>query len=194
MSVVSPIKRTEDICLMYKLLKKWNKNQAAEAFIIGCNSALRCGDLMKITMTQARSGIVNIREQKNSKHKTFKFNKPCLEAVERLINFYDSKEVEPVYLFQALGNRSKNQCRPFSVAYIRGLIKEAAEAACLDYNVGSHTMRKSFAYHAYNNGADIYQLQELLNHDSIRMTFKYIGITQERVQNLYNEFEIPAYL
>jgi len=190
MSEVSPIKKVEDIRLIYKLMKKWNKNQEAEAFLIGCNSALRCGDLMNITMDQARGGGVNIKEQKTGKRKLFKFNQDCLEAIDRLLSYYNDKGLEPVYLFQALGNRAKGMNKPFSVDYIRKILKQAAEAACIDYNVGSHTMRKSFAYHAYKNGADIFQLQALLNHNSIKDTFKYIGVTQERVQNLYKDYAI----
>ena len=190
MSTVQPIQRKEDIVLMYKLLKKWNKDQEAEAFLMGCNSALRCGDLMMITMEQARAGGVNIKEQKTGKRKLFDFNEVCIEASHRLFDFYDKQGIKPKYLFQALGNRAKGRGMPFTVDYIRKTIKIAAEAACVTEDIGSHSMRKSFAYHAYKEGADIYHLQELLNHNSIRDTFKYIGITQKRVQNLYKEYKI----
>jgi len=190
MSEVSPIKNVADIRFIYKLMQKWGKFQEAEAFIIGCNSALRCGDLMKITMSQALSGGVHIIEQKTKKRKRFKFNEECLNSIDRLRLIYHEKGIKPKYLFQALGNRAKAMNKPFSVDHIRKILKQAAEAACVIDNIGSHSMRKSFAYHAYKNGADIFQLQVLLNHSSIKDTFKYIGITQERVQNLYKDYAI----
>lgn len=49
-----------------------------------------------------------------------------------------------------------------------------------------HTLRKSFGYHAYNNGYDITLIQKLFNHSSPAVTLRYIGITQDEIQDLFH--------
>jgi len=51
--------------------------------------------------------------------------------------------------------------------------------------VGTHTMRKTFGYHAYKKGLDLAVIQKLLNHSSPSITLAYIGITQEDQDNVY---------
>ena len=45
--------------------------------------------------------------------------------------------------------------------------------------IGTHTLRKTFGYHFYQQTKDIATLKEILNHSDISVTFRYIGITQD---------------
>lgn len=67
-------------------------------------------------------------------------------------------------------------------------LKEAQEACELGFEIGSHSLRKTFGYHAYSNGrgVDIHTLQKLFNHSSAEVTLAYIGITKEDVANVYD--------
>lgn len=47
------------------------------------------------------------------------------------------------------------------------------------------TIRKIFAYHANKSGTDITLLQKILNHHSPATTLRYIGITQEEMDDVY---------
>jgi len=65
------------------------------------------------------------------------------------------------------------------------ILNEAARAVGITDQIGTHTLRKTFGYHAYKQGADITRLQYLLNHSAPSVTLRYIGITQEELDNVY---------
>ena len=45
--------------------------------------------------------------------------------------------------------------------------------------IGTHTLRKTFGYHFYQQTKDIATLKEIFNHSDISITFRYIGINQD---------------
>jgi len=52
--------------------------------------------------------------------------------------------------------------------------------------IGTHSMRKSFGYHYYKKTKDIALLMELFNHSSQTVTLRYIGISQDVLNNSIN--------
>lgn len=51
--------------------------------------------------------------------------------------------------------------------------------------IGSHSLRKTFGYHAYASGVDLAIIQQILNHSSPRTTLVYIGIRREERDAVY---------
>ena len=51
--------------------------------------------------------------------------------------------------------------------------------------IGTHTLRKTFGYHAYQQGTDVTLLQKVFNHSAPSITLRYIGITQDDIDNVY---------
>ncbi len=200
MAEVEPIRKKEDINRMYNYLKEYNTPREAECFLIGCNIALRAGDLLQLKFEQFEGGQkkVVINEQKTGKRKEIPVTPPVRAAVARLRDYYTSakpyksKEFDPVYLFQSTSRRAYHLCQPICIQWLGLNFKKASRALELGYNVNTHSMRKSFGYHAYEGGADIHYLQALFNHESPKTTLQYIGITKSTVQQLYfdNALEI----
>ena len=56
--------------------------------------------------------------------------------------------------------------------------------------IGTHTLRKTFGYHFYNQTRDIALLQELFNHSSPSITLRYIGINQDKIDQAYDNFSL----
>jgi integrase len=54
--------------------------------------------------------------------------------------------------------------------------------------IGTHTMRKTFGYWYYKQTKDVAKLQIILNHSHPRITLKYIGITDEEIEDSLNDF------
>ena len=50
-------------------------------------------------------------------------------------------------------------------------------------HTGTHSLRKTFGYHLYKQTKDIALLQKVLNHSSQDVTLRYIGVTQEIIDN-----------
>lgn len=185
-----PIKKISDINAMHRVLTKWGYVREAECFIIGCNFALRVGDLLSLTVEQAQAEKIKKTEQKTGKFKEFPINDSARMAINRLLNWYHLNNIKPVYLFQATGNRAKGLNKAISTRHLNNRLKAAAEAIGLDYSVSSHSMRKSMGYHAYNQGVDVRNLQVLFNHKSEFQTLTYIGVTKRTVSDVYMNSEI----
>jgi integrase len=54
--------------------------------------------------------------------------------------------------------------------------------------IGTHTMRKTFGCWFYKQTKDVAKLQLILNHAHPSITLKYIGITDEEIEDSLNDF------
>ena len=70
------------------------------------------------------------------------------------------------------------------------IINQACRKAGIQDHIGSHTLRKTFSYHHYQTFHDVAILQDLLNHSSPSITLKYIGITQDNIEETLQNFEL----
>ena len=70
------------------------------------------------------------------------------------------------------------------------ILQNACLEAGITAKIGTHTLRKTFGYHAYNNGYDITLIQKLFNHSSPSVTLRYIGITQEELDDVYLSLDL----
>ena len=70
------------------------------------------------------------------------------------------------------------------------IINDVAKSVGIKEKIGTHTLRKTFGYHAYNNGYDITLIQKLFNHSSPSVTLRYIGITQDEMDDVYLSLDL----
>ena len=183
---VEPIRDMVDVKRMYSYLLEHSTPREAECFIIGCNLALRAGDLLSLRFDQMSNSHVVITEQKTKKLKQFPVTQAVKEAVGRLLEYYDSKNFSPTYLFQSTSNRTKALCQPICIQWLGKAYKDAAAGLKLGYNVNTHSMRKTWGYHAYEGGEDIHYIQALLNHTHQHVTLRYIGVTKTALEKMYH--------
>ena len=64
-------------------------------------------------------------------------------------------------------------------------LNRAAISVGIKEKIGSHTLRKTFAYFTYNSGIDLSLIQKVLNHSAPSITLNYIGITQDQMDDVY---------
>ncbi|NUK31028.1 tyrosine-type recombinase/integrase [Parageobacillus sp. VR-IP] len=74
-----------------------------------------------------------------------------------------------------------------SMAY--KILRKVAERFHLD-EIGTHTLRKTFGYHFYQQTKDVAMLQEIFNHSSPVITLKYIGVNQDSMDRAMTKFKI----
>lgn len=191
---VEPVRNKQDIKRMYDWLKENYTVREAECWLIGCNIALRASDLLSIRFDQVENGqkTIVLNEKKTGKRKEIPITPIVRQAVQRVRDYYNSirpyktKDFEPVYVFQSTCRRAYNMCQPICIQYISLAFKEASRALGFDFNLNTHSMRKTFGYHAYEyGGADIHYLQALFNHATSKVTLRYIGVTKSTVNQLY---------
>ncbi len=193
---VEPIRDMNDVKRMYRWLNENFTPREAECFLIGCNIALRAGDLLSLRFDQFDGGQekVEIREQKSGFRKDIPVIDVVADAVSRLRDFYDSKNFEPTYLFQSTSNRTKSLCQPICIQWLGKAFKDAAASLGLGYNVNTHSMRKTWGYQSYSGGTDISYIQALLNHREQYTTLRYIGATKDSIEKLLhaNQMDIAS--
>lgn len=176
MNTVDPIRNVEEIELLKSALHGRNKLM----FIIGINTNLRVSDLLQLRAehfaNMDANGRVTIKEQKTSKSKTFYANEAVRQAIAELAP-------EAGYLFPSQKGSGE---KPISRVQAWRILNNAADRCNLSHiNFGTHTMRKTFAYHAHKNGTPLPTLMKVLNHSSQRETLIYIGIEQQEIDDVY---------
>lgn len=169
MNTVEPIR---DINLVWDIadyLKETSERNYV-MFLCGIYTGLRISDILKLQVRDVRKKqYVIMREQKTGKEKKFKINK----ELRPILDNYIADKPDYEYLFHGVYSKS-----PISRQQAYNIISSAGRQFGLD-SVGTHTLRKTFGYHMYQQSRDIATLKDIFNHTDISVTFRYIGINQE---------------
>ena len=186
-NLVEPIKDKNQIEEIEKYLKEHNKrNRLIWAF--GINIGLRISDVLAMDIKDVEDkNYVEIIEKKTGKYKRFPLN----DKLKRLIKEYLETERTKVYCITGeeplfVGKKHKRLDR----SQVYRFINEVCKNLCINVNVGTHTMRKTFGYHHYKKYHDVALLQKIFNHSSPSITMRYIGIAQEEIDKSYMNFEL----
>jgi integrase len=196
MKTVEPIRDIRIIRSMRSYLRDQNiRNELL--FILGINVGLRISDILKLTFddvinfkTMRAKEYVIITEKKTSKTKKFYIG----SIVSKLIEGYAStleKVLPETYVFSSKKSENKPICRQHAwyilnyAAEMIGLVARDIKGNIISGEVGTHTMRKTFGYHAYTGGTTIELLMDIFNHSSKTQTLRYIGITEDQKKEVY---------
>ena len=166
MNWVSPIKDDETLERFKKELRKVDDKYYI-LFEIGVGTGLQLQEILKFknedirdkTSIEAHIGTKNIKRT---------FNIP--KNLQKIIRSYtQDKEAEA---FLITGHASSAAALSREQAY--RVFKAVGKGLGLN-SIGAQTMRKTFAWRYYKATDDIYYLQNLLNHASPSITYRYIG-------------------
>ena len=181
MEYVEPIRDKRDVWNVADYLKKKNEKYYI-LFVLGCYSGLRVSDILKLRVRDIRGReSVVIYEQKTKKRKSFPINREIRRDIEQ----YCKDKPASGYLIPA----DKAPGHPVCRSYVYRMIREAGEYYGLDH-LGTHTMRKTFGYHFYNQTGDVATLQRIFNHHDEKTTLRYIGIEQEHIDKVMEKFTL----
>ena len=187
MEFVRPIRDLKQIEAIKKLLKLRNMRDYC-LFVLGINSGLRISDLLKLKISDIseRGKIkdrIRLREKKTNKFKDFPLSNSTKASLKEYLKTREYNENEPLFI-----SRKNKGFLLRQQAY--KIINDVAKSVGIKEKIGTHTLRKTFGYHAYNNGYDITLIQKLFNHSSPSVTLRYIGITQDEMDNVYLSLEL----
>jgi integrase len=148
--------------------------------LIGINTGLRIGDILRIKVSDVRDREkFNIQEQKTGKARTV-YLQPSVQLETQEYIFHAKLKDSDFLLASHPGGG------PLSRTQAWRIIKKAGEACGLE-NIGTHTLRKTFGYHHYNQNKDVVILQQIFNHSAPSVTLRYIGIKDKEIrENLMN--------
>ena len=178
MTTVEPIRNKKDIQKVEKILQKQSRRDLL-LFVIGTNCGLRISDILRLNVSDVRNKThIQITEKKTSKFKKFPINTKLKPMLDEFIE--GRKNEEPLFL-----SYRKHRLDRIS-AYC--IIKQACKKAGIQERIGTHSMRKTFGYHHYQQFKDVVILQKIFNHSSPQITLRYIGIEQDEIDTSYNNF------
>lgn len=166
-TVTEPIR---DLAKVNEMREALTNDRDKMLFTLGINSGLRISDLVGLTVDDVKP-MMELYEQKTGKFKRFALS----QSVYEMLQEYASRCKH--WLFPS---RSGDGHITTTQAWRK--IK-AASIKCGLENIGTHSMRKTFGYHAYRKGVPIAYLMQVFNHSSEAITMRYLGITTEELNS-----------
>lgn len=167
---VEPIRDVEKIEEMKKVLKN-DSYRNYMMFLFGINTGLRISDILRVKVKDVKNkSHITMKTKKNNK--TIKRILPPMLRHE--LNDFIFNKADGEFLFKS--RQGENKKLSPSQAY--NILKKNAEKIGLE-NIGTHSMRKTFAYHHYQENKDVAILQKMFRHSAPSVTLDYIGIDQD---------------
>lgn len=166
MNWVSPIKDEETLEKFKQELRKVDDKYYI-LFEIGVGTGLQLQEILKFKNKDIR-GKESIEACIGTKNIKRTFNIP--KELQKIINDFTEGKDPDAFLIQ--GHASSSAALSREQAY--RVFKSVGKSMGLN-SIGAQTMRKTFAWRYYKATNDIYYLQNLLNHASPSITYRYIG-------------------
>ncbi len=189
MDFVEPIRDRKKIAQIKNQLEGAGRYRDLLLFVVGINSALRVSDLLTLRIQNfiGSDGVIQantvLREEKRNKRAVVTINNSIQETLKKYLAAY------PGII------RDRNYCVFFSTKradtdYTHAITRERAwqlvSAMCaavgLSGNFGTHTLRKTWGYHARKQGVPMEIIMQKLNHSSFAFTKRYLGITDDELR------------
>lgn len=170
MNTVEPIRDLELVMDVAEYLRGNNVRDYV-MFMFGIYTGLRISDILKFRVRDVKNkDYVYIREKKTKKEKRFPINVELKPIIKEYVQDKDGYE----YLFRS----PRYENKPITRQQAYNILSDAAHRFGID-SIGTHTLRKTFGYHMYQQTHDAVTLKEIFNHADISVTLRYIGINQD---------------
>lgn len=166
-------------------------------FLIGVNVGLRASDLMQLRWSYFYKNDMTFKDfyvlqpkktKKTGKFVKIFFNQTVKKAVENYVSDYPIEDLDN-YLF-----KSRKGNNPITERGLWKIIVDVSADAGIEKNVGSHSLRKTWARNIYDNAEDkseaLVMLQECLKHSDSLTTLRYISIMDEEKKDMYESIEL----
>lgn len=153
-------------------------------FTLGIQSGLRIGTLLSLTVGQVKylkvGDSIQLKESKTGKTNNFVINAKSYQAIQGYIDAEYPNDSEPLF-------KSRKGNKALSVSTVSHMVKDWCRMVGLkakDGNFAAHSLRKTWAYSLRNKGVAIELLSLRLNHSSLKITERYLGITPQEQKEI----------
>lgn len=187
MNFVEPIRDRKKIAQIKNLLRGQQRYRDLLLFVVGINTALRISDLLTLRIghfvdsQKRRKRRFTIHEQKRGKRHEGIINNSIREAHDEYLLAYHGIADDPDH-FVFFNTKAKNYRVPIGRGQAWKFITSICRDVGLRGNYGTHSLRKTWGYHARLQGVDLALIMHKLNHSSISTTKRYLGITDDELE------------
>lgn len=150
----------------------------ATALMLEANTGLRIGDILSLRLCdiikEGNRYHFNITEQKTGKKRNFTVPISVYSYLSEYCKKYEIMEDKIIF--------------PITERAVQKHLAKVCDYLGDGYeHIGTHSFRKMFASTAYeNSGKDIELVSRLLQHSSVAITRRYIGISDEKTESVLN--------
>jgi len=187
MNFVEPIRDRKKIAQIKNLLRGEGRFRDLLLFTIGINTALRVSDLLRLRVShfvddrQSIKSRFQIKERKRGKRHEVFINASIREIFEEYLAAYPKIASDPQH-FLFFNTKDYDFTEPIGRGQAWKFITAICKQVGLRGNFGTHSLRKTWGYHARLQGVDLALIMYKLNHASIAYTKRYLGITDDELQ------------
>ena len=186
---VDPIRDKADVLKIAQYFYDKHQIRNSLMFLIGCSVGLRGEDLCKVKVGDiTEDGRYRTKEQKTGKYRTVVLNNLAMTCYHELVRTIPNC-TEDSMLFQS----QKGDNQSISRHSFGRILRQAGKDLHLPYKLGTHSMRKTFGYHLFMSNQQtpeiLANLQKIFQHDSSATTLRYIGLSNEREEELYKNLD-----
>lgn len=212
---VHPIRNKEDIKRILEYLHeqagKSNRMDGMMAayrnemlFAIGINVGLRVSDLISLKWENIyEEDMFTFRDASRKKEqKTGKTKDICPNNCMKryIMDYLRNTGIEPKngeYIFTSSRKDKNGNPKPITDGAVEKMIKDCTQSIGLTDNYGTHSLRKTYAYHKYmmyvenKDPLALVKVQKDLNHRNSSDTARYLGI--DRDEKIRSSMELGDY-
>ena len=187
MNFVEPIRDRKKIAQIKNQLRGQHRYRDLLLFVLGINTALRISDLLVLRVEhflnekQQIKRRFWIKEKKRGKRQEVVINHSIRETLDEYLGTYP-KIISDQNNFIFFNTKANHFREPIKRGQAWKIITAICHEVGLRGNYGTHSLRKTWGYHARMSGIDLTLVMHKLNHESIIYTKRYLGITDDELQ------------
>lgn len=196
MRFVEPIRDIKKVTQIKNMLKADNKIRDLLLFELGINSALRISDLLGIQTKDLFdeqgniNGFFDIKEDKTNKSNRITITPKVQETLKQYKELYPYIIQKPDYYIFFHSKRTPKGEKHIDRKQARKMIHQRCIDVGLKGNFWGHTLRKTWGYQARLNAIPLEIIQHKLNHSSLAVTQRYLGITADEIAEACNKLDL----
>lgn len=190
---VEPIRDKNKIRQIKKLMMDEGKWRDYVFFVCGINFGLRIGDLLRIKVEHIIDIDGSIREtfeiveQKTKKRNFIVINYEAEDALSKLFQNTDILDQHQNHIIYNSLKPYKKITRIQAYKIIRSWCNRVGITGI---SIGTHTLRKTWGYHAHKAGVSIEVIQAKYMHHNTETTRHYLGIERKDIHEAYDKVNL----
>lgn len=146
------------------------------------SAGLRVSEVVNLKIKDIHSErmVINIKGAKGKKDRTVALSQGILELLRKYYSVYKPND----WLFEG-----QYTDQPYTARSLQQVFHRAKTSARIIQDVTFHSLRHSYATHLHEAGTDIKLIQELLGHNDLKTTLRYVHVSRRTIENIKSPFD-----
>ena len=146
------------------------------------SSGMRVSECVSLIFSDLdrREMLIHVRNAKGGKDRYTKLSPCCLETLEKYYRAFRPRQ----WLFEGHGGK------PLSSHMAQIAVSNAAKRAGIKKAITPHVLRHTFATHFLETDGRLPVLQQILGHEHIRTTVRYIHVCNDLIRSVKSPLDL----